>query len=175
MQAPPQNLFAIVVPLIAVVVILVIRGRRMTVKRPLKPNTLWVVPAIFVGIAVLSLAQFPPHGLDYLWLGLALVLGAGLGWQRGRLMKIWIEPETGDLVTQGSGWAVAFLVVLLVLRWMLRTGLQYEAGEGAIDPALINNAFVLFAVGLFGTQRAEMAIRASRLKKSFAEGETGVI
>jgi hypothetical protein len=175
MQSPPQNLLAIVAPLIVVVVVLVIRGRRMTVKRPLKPNMLWVMPAVFLGIAALSLAQFPPRGLDYLWLAVALVLGAVLGWQRGRLMKIWIEPETGQLVTQGSGWAVAFLVVLLVLRWVLRTGLQYEAGEGAIDPALINNAFVLFAVGLFAVQRAEMAIRASRLRKSHAEGEPGAI
>jgi hypothetical protein len=90
-------------------------------------------------------------------------------------MKIWIEPETGDLVTQGSGWAVVFLVALIVLRSVLRTGLQYEAGEGAISVALINNVFVLFAVGLFATQRAEMAIRASRLKKSSPQGETGAI
>lgn len=173
MQSTPPNLYAIAIPLVVMVIVLVVRGRRMAVKRPLKPNMLWVMPAVFLGIAALTLAQFPPHGMDFLWLALALVLGAGLGWQRGRLMKIWIEPESGQLVTQGSGWAVVFLVGLLVLRSMLRTGLQYEAGEGVIDPALINNAFVVFALGLFATQRAEMAMRASRLRKSGPEGEAG--
>ena len=175
MQSASPNLFAVVVPLIVVAVVLIIRGRRMTVKRPLKLNTLWVVPAIFLVIAALSLAQFPPQGMDFAWLAVALVLGAGLGWQRGRLMKIWVDPESGDLLIQGSGWAVVFLVALLVMRWMLRTGLQYEASAGAISPALINNTFVLFALGLFATQRIEMAIRASRLKKSRAEGESGAI
>jgi hypothetical protein len=147
----------------------------MTVKRPFKLTTLWIMPAVFVGIAALSLVEFPPQHTDWLWLGLALVLGAALGWQRGRLMKIWIEPETGELVTQGSGWAVLFLVALIVLRSVLRAGLQYEASAGAVTPALINNVFVAFAVGLFATQRAEMAVRASRLKQANAAGETGVV
>ena len=169
MQSPPSSLSSVAVPLIVVVVVLVLRGRRMTVKRPLKPGGLWFVPAIFIAVGALSLFEFPPHGWDWAWLSLALVLGTALGWQRGRLMKIWIEPETGQLVTQGSAWAVVFLVVLILLRTLLRTGLQYEAGSGAIQPALINNVFVAFAVGLFTTQRAEMALRASRLSKGSAE------
>lgn len=164
MQSSPHSAPSIIIPLIIVVVVLVLRGRRMTMKRPLKPGLLWFVPAVFIAVGALSLAQFPPHGLDWAWLAVALVLGAVLGWQRGRLMKIWVEPETGQLVSQGSAWAVVFLVVLIVLRTLLRSGLQYEAGAWAIQPALINNAFVAFAVGLFTTQRAEMALRVSRLK-----------
>lgn len=164
MQSAPPNLFAIVVPLIVVVFILVIRGRRMIVKRPLRLSTLRMVPAIFAGITALSLVEFPPRGNEWALLAMALVLGVVLGWQRGRLMKIWIDQESGELVTQGSGWAVAFLVVLIVLRTMLRTGMQFEASAGAITPALINNVFVVFALGLFGTQRAEMALRTQLLK-----------
>lgn len=176
MHPAQPNILAIVLPLIVVVVVLFVRGKRMTVKRPLKHGTLWVVPAIFACFAALSLAEFPPHRIEWAWLALALVLGGALGWQRGRLMKIWIEPETGELVSQGSGWVVIFLVVLIVLRSVLRTGLQYEAGAGAISPALVNNLFVAFAVGLFATQRAEMGIRAARLKKGYGNGgETGVI
>lgn len=166
MQSPHQSVASIVVPLIVIVVVLALRGRRMTVKRPLKPGGLWFVPAIFIAVGALSLVEFPPHGSDWAWLAVALVLGGALGWQRGRLMKIWIEPETGQLVTQGSGWAVVFLVVLIALRTLLRTGLQYESGTWAIQPGLINNGFVAFAVGLFTVQRAEMAIRASRLLKA---------
>jgi hypothetical protein len=167
MQSPPQNFLAIVGPLLVVVVILVIRGRRMTVKRPLKPNMLWIMPAVFLGLAAMSLAQFPPHGLDYLWLAIALVLGAALGWQRGRLMKIWIDPDTGTLMSQGSGWAIVFLIVLIVLRSLVRAGLGMEAG-GAITPALIDDTFVVFAFGLFGVQRIEMGLRAQRLMHDHA-------
>lgn len=162
----------IVVVLVSVAVIglgLFLRLRRMAAKRPLNPGTLWIVPAIFVGIAALNFAEYPPHGLDWLWIGIALLLGAGLGWQRGRLMKIWVEPESGTLMSQGSGWAIVFLVVLIALRTLLRTGLAMEAG-GAITPALINDTFVIFAVGLFATQRAEMALRAQRLKQQRPAG-----
>ena len=162
----PHGLASIIVPLVVIVIVVVLRGRRMAVKRPFKLSTLWIVPAIFAGVAVMSLTEFPPHGAEWAWVIGALVLGSALGWQRGRLMKIWIEPERGDLVTQGSGWAIAFLVALIVIRTALRTGLQYEAGAGAISPALINDLFVSFALGLFATQRAEMGLRAARLKRA---------
>jgi hypothetical protein len=82
-----------------VVLALAWRMRRMAAKRPLKPATLWIVPAMFLGIAALNFAQYPPHGLDWAWIVVALLLGAALGWQRGRLMKIWIEPDSGTLMS----------------------------------------------------------------------------
>jgi hypothetical protein len=41
---------------------------------------------------------------------------------------------------------------------------------GAITPALINDTFVVFAVGLFGVQRLEMALRSQRLMQQHAAG-----
>jgi len=171
MQSGSPNIFAIAVSALIVVVVLMLRVRRMTAKRPLNPTTLWIVPTIFFGFAALTMTEFPPRGTEWLWIGIALLLGVALGWQRGRLMKIWVEPESGALMSQGSGWAIVFLVALIALRTLLRTGLAMEA----VSMGLINNVFIAFAVGLFGTQRAEMAMRAARLKKSYAEGETGVI
>jgi hypothetical protein len=169
MQSGQPNIATIVVMVAVVCLGLFFRMRRMAVARPLKTGTLWIVPVIFVGIAALNFLQFPPHGLDWAWIGLALVLGAALGWQRGRLMKIWIEPESRTLMSQGSGWAIVFLVVLIVLRSLVRAGLGMEAG-GAITPPLINDTFVIFAVGLFGVQRVEMALRAQRLRQEQAAG-----
>lgn len=167
---PPSNFYSIIIPILVIGVVLLFRVRRMRVKQPLKLGSLWMVPGIFLVIAGLTLAQFPPRGLDWAWLTVALLLGAALGWQRGRLMKIWVDPESGRLMTQGSGWALVFLVVLLVLRMALREGLIMEANAGAIDMGLINSAFVVFAFGLFGTQRGEMAMRAARLTKADANG-----
>jgi hypothetical protein len=170
MSSAQPNLFAVAVSVVVVVLVVLLRARRMTVKRPLKFGSLWIMPAIFLGIAALNLAEFPPRGPDWAWIGLALVLGAALGWQRGRMMKIWVEADNGVLMTQGSGWAIVFLVALIVLRTLLRTGLAVEAGTGAVSVGLINNAFVAFAVGLFATQRAEMALRAQRLREEHAAG-----
>ncbi|MEO1967722.1 MAG: CcdC protein domain-containing protein [Sphingomonadaceae bacterium] len=161
---PPSSLMSFLLPLIIVGVVLLLRTRRMAVERPFNLGTLWVIPAVFLVIAVFTLVEFPPQGVEFLWLGLALILGVALGWQRGRLMSIRLDPESGRLMTKGSGWAIIFLFALFVIRSLLRTGLNMEAQAGVITPGLINNVFVLFAFGLFATQRAEMALRAKRLK-----------
>ena len=47
---------------------------------------------------------------------------------------------------------------------MLRGGLEMEADAWVISPALINDAFVVFALGLFGVMWVEMWLRAKRLR-----------
>jgi hypothetical protein len=152
-----------------VLVVLFFRIRGMSRKRPLNVNTLWVIPAVFVGIAALNFYQYPPTWADAPWLAVAFLLGAALGWQRGRLMKIWAEPD-GQLMMQGTPWAILFLVALIALRAALRSGLEMEAEEWAISPALINDGFIVFALGLFGVMRVEMWVRAVRLRREHAAG-----
>jgi hypothetical protein len=175
MQNGSPNIYAIAASVLLIGVVLFFRMRKMAAKRPLNPGRLWIMPAIFTGVAALTLSEQPLHGIEWLWAVVAFALGVVAGWQRGRLMKIWVDPETDTLMSQGSGWAIAFLVALIALRTLLRTGLQYEASTWAISPALIGNAFVIFAVGLFGTQRSEMFVRASRLRKAHVESKAGVV
>ncbi|HEX7711337.1 MAG TPA: CcdC protein domain-containing protein [Sphingomonadaceae bacterium] len=147
----------------AILGMLYFRARSMARKRPLKPATLWIIPAVFLLITGLTIAETPPSARDLPWLVVALALGGALGWQRGRLMKIWREADDGRLMVQGSPWALIFLVAIILLRMGLRSGLQMEAQNWAISPALINDGFVLFALGLFGVMRGEMALRARKL------------
>ena len=144
-QVPP---LAYIIVGVLVLGMLYFRARRMARARPLNLGSLWLIPLVFV----------------------ALFLGGLLGWQRGRLMKIWVEPADGQLMVQGSPWAMIFLVAIILLRMGLRSGLEMEAQSWAISPALINNGFVLFALGLFGVMRAEMALRAKRLSAEHAGG-----
>lgn len=148
---------------VVVLGMLYFRARRMARKRPLNLGSLWVIPLVFVAITGFTLFETPPAIGDLPWLVVALALGGLLGWQRGRLMKIWVEPTDGQLMIQGSPWALIFLVAIILLRMGLRSGLQMEAQNWALSPALINNAFVVFALGLFGVMRAEMALRAKKL------------
>ena len=62
MQPAQPNTVVILVSVVVIGLGLFLRVRRMTAKRPLKPATLWIVPAIFVGIAALNFAEFPPTG-----------------------------------------------------------------------------------------------------------------
>lgn len=171
MQPHAQTpLLAYLAPALIIMAGLFFRARSLSRKRPLSPATLWVIPALFLLITIASFVGYPPGIGDVPWLVLAAILGGLLGWQRGRLMRIWVEPADGQLMVQGSPWALIFLAALILLRVGLRSGLEMEAQSWAISPALINDGFVVFALGLFGVMRAEMALRAAKLRKAHGDG-----
>ena len=152
-----------VVPVIAIALIIVVlafRMRRMRRKMPLNLKRLWVGPVILLLLAAFTLTQFPPAPRDLVWLVIALCVGAGLGWQRARLMQISIDPNDKSLSMQASPLAVFFLVALVLLRGSLRAGLRFEGG---LNPFLVNDIFIVFAVGLFVAQSVELSLRGRRM------------
>ena len=148
---------------VVVVLVLALRMRGMTRGRRLRLEWLWVMPALFLLAAIGSIVQAPPTGVDWAWLALAVVIGGVIGWYRGRMMRITIDPQSHALNMQASPAAMIFLVALFAIRFGLRAVLQTQAASWRISPALITDVFVLFALGLFGVQRVEMALRARRL------------
>jgi hypothetical protein len=162
--------------LVAAVVVagvLLLRLRRMGRSRPLKLERLWILPATLVAGAVAAMVQLPPHPGDWPWLAAALAVGAGLGWVRGGMMAIAVDPETHALNTRASPAAVVFLLVLFALRYGLRGALVSNASAWHLSAALVTDAFILFAVGLLGVQRIEMAIRARRLLAAARRARAG--
>ena len=143
-----------------IIVVLALRMRRMRRKMPLNLKRLWVGPMILLALAGFTLAQFPPAPRDAIWLVLALCVGAALGWQRARLVDISINPDDKTLSMQASPLAVFFLIALVLLRGSLRAGLRFEGG---LNPFLVNDIFIVFAVGLFIAQSVELGLRARRL------------
>jgi hypothetical protein len=152
-----------------VVVILAFRLRSMSRSRPLRLEWLWVTPAILTALTVLTLyftpGTPPPEGLDWAWLGGGFVLGAVIGWWRGKMMHITVDPETHALNTKASPAALIFIVGLLVVRSVLRGVAMSESSTLHLSVAAITGAFLTLAIGLFGVARLEMAIRATRLLK----------
>ena len=161
----PQNAKLISYAVTAVIVVLVLffRMRGMARGRRLRLEWLWVMPAIFLLASIASIVQAPPTGIDWAWLALALIVGGVIGWYRGRMMRITVDPETHALNMQASPAALIFLVALFAIRFGLRAALASEADAWRLNVAVISDAFVLFAFGLFGVQRLEMALRARRL------------
>lgn len=156
---PQQNLFSTLIPLVIVAIVLAFRFRRMGKERPLKLERLWIVPAIYLVLAGLMLAQKAPHGLGWLWVALSLAAGAALGWQRGRAMHISVDPESHALNQVSSPLAMMLIVALIAVRSLLRGAASYEG----LDPLLITDCLVLFALGLLSMTRLEMYLRGSRL------------
>lgn len=143
-----------------VIIVLALRMRGMSKMRSLKLGGLWIVPALYLAVAALMFAQFPPTG----WVALAsfagLVVGAAVGWQRGKMMHIHVDPETHALNQKASPAAMFFLVALIVVRAGARSVLGESSG---VSPAMLTDPLIAFALGMFTLQRVEMYLRAKRL------------
>lgn len=148
-----------VVAIVIVALVLLLRMRGMNRTRPLKVERLWLLPGFYLMLAVLLFVQLPPTGPGWGYCGAALIVGAVLGWQRGKLMRISVDPATGTLNQSASPAALLFLLVLVAIRSAAKT----ELGGNAGDAALLTDILVAFALGLLTMQRVEMFLRARRL------------
>ena len=143
-----------------VVIVMALRLRRAGQMRPLKLGSLWVVPVLYLAVAAIMFAQLPPTGWVTIACGVALLIGAAVGWQRGKMMHIHVDPESHALNQKASPAAMLFLVALIVVR-MLARGMM--GAEGAVSPAMLTDPLIAFALGMFTLQRVEMYLRARRL------------
>jgi hypothetical protein len=160
----PNPLIGYVIMAIVLSVVLLIRFRRMNQSRPLKVERLWIIPVLYLVIAVTAFVATPPDGAGWAFSAIAFLLGAALGWQRGRLMRIDVDPATHEVTMVQSPAAFLFIVVLIAIRSGMRTAAQ----NGSVNfihmsPASLTDILVAFALGLLSVQRLEMFLRARRL------------
>lgn len=160
MQDQSITSYAITFGVIAIV--LIFRWRRMSQMRPLKLERLWIFPTLYAAVAVFLFVQFPPTGWAWAFCALALTMGAALGWQRGRMMEITVDPETHALNQRASPAAVILIVVLIAVRAGARRVME---GDNALhmNAMAVTDMLIALALGLFTAQRIEMYLRAKRL------------
>lgn len=161
-QAHPiqQTWISYAITIAIVGIVLALRMRNMRKMRPLKLEMLWVVPVLYLAVAALMLWQLPPQG----WVAIAslvgLLAGAAVGWQRGTMMHIHVDPETHALNQKASPAAMIFLIALIVVRSGARSLLGEASG---VSPAMLTDPLIAFAFGMLTLTRVEMYIRAKRL------------
>lgn len=155
-----QNWISVVITIGIVAIVMALRLRRMGKMRPLKLETLWIVPAIYLVVAALMFWQLPPVGWVAIASAVGLAMGAAVGWQRGKMMHIHVDPETHALNQKASPAAMFFLIALIVVRSAARGVLGQES---SVSPAILTDPLIAFALGMFTLTRLEMYLRAKRL------------
>ena len=155
----PTGLVQYLIPVAVFIVIFSLRARRMSQMRPLKLERLWIVPAIYLAIVAANFIAKPPTAAAWIASAVALLLGAALGWQRGRLMQIHVDPQTHALNQKGSPWAILFLLAIILIK----LAAQGEGRAMGFDVMLVTDAALAFALGMFSMTRIEMYLRAKRL------------
>ena len=156
----PSGFLPLLIPVIFIGIAL-LRGSQA---RNLVVERLWIMPVIIIAMIGLAISQTPPTGALGIVLDvLAMAVGAALGWWRGRLTNITVNPETHALTSKASAVGMVFILVVFAARY----GLRMYANESAqVLHASINDisdAVLLLAVGIVCAQRLEMWIRARRL------------
>ncbi len=168
-----QSYLSYLIPALLIGIVLFFRFRAMGKARPLRLERLWVVPALYLALAASLFVQMPPHRLGWLWAALSLAAGAALGWQRGRTMRITVDPETHSLNQASSPLALLFIVALILIRSAIRAGAGLEGAAWHLDAALITDCLVALALGLLSAQRLEMYLRGARLLAEARAGRNG--
>ncbi|WBO22777.1 CcdC protein domain-containing protein [Sphingomonas abietis] len=148
-----------VVPAVIILLVVGIRLWRMRGARRLRLETLWILPALYAVFVIGMFATHPPTPIGFAAAAAALVIGGGIGWYRGTMMRISVDPETHALSQQASPLAVLLLVGLLLVR---RVAMEEMGGTG-LNAQIAIDVLMAFALGLIATTRIEMLLRARRL------------
>jgi len=165
----PNPLYQLI-PIAIILVVLALRFRRLTRERPLRVERLWIVPALYLAITGFTFWNIPPAPMTWAAAAAALLAGAALGWQRGRMMQITVNPETHEISQRGSLAAMAFILALVLIRSLARNAETLGIPGVHFDVMAMTDVLIAFALGMLTLQRVEMFLRARRLLEQARAG-----
>lgn len=151
------------IPGAIILIVLFFRLRSVGKARRLRLERLWILPAFYAAMVGFVFWNVPPHGLTWLWCLVALGFGAGLGWWRGKLMRVAVDPETHELSQTVSPAALLFIVALIAIRMGSRAMAAQVAGPGPTGLMAATDILLAFALGFIAFQRIEVFLRARRM------------
>lgn len=152
---------SMVFALVIMAVILVARNRR---PRELNLQRLWIRPVLAILFITAMLYQSPPPltVASVAVMVAAVVLGAAIGWQRGRLTHLEVHPETHIITARVSAVGVILVLGLVAARMILRSALTGPGFDGPTVGLLADGLVVMAALTMLA-QQVEISVRARRL------------
>ncbi|HEX5006967.1 MAG TPA: hypothetical protein VFV70_07625 [Hyphomonadaceae bacterium] len=150
---------------IVIALILGLRIWRGSRARRLKVERMWIRPAIILTFLGVSIYSQPPPMAPVILAVLALVTAAGgvMGWYRGRMVKVSIDPETHALTSRASPWGMLIFLGLVVVRVAARMMLGQEHDVAGVPVAAIIDGLTLFYAGNVVGLQVEVWMRAKKL------------
>ena len=147
--------------LIGVAALVLWRNRK---PQDLKISNLLIRPVmILVGATLfISLVARPTTLMEALGVGVALVFGAALGWQRGKLTQLDIHPETQSLMAHTSPLGTVMLLALVALRYGLGWVSRQYPEVLPVSPTQLTAWLLCLWVGFLCLQSLEIWLRARR-------------
>lgn len=146
---------------IVIVGLVILRNARA---RTLRVERLWISPLVVSVMCGLAIWASPPPGPLGLAVDvLALVVGAGLGWWRGRASAFTVDPATHVVTSKVSPLGMLLILGIFGVRYALRSALASGATSLHVSAAEFTDSFLLLAIGLVCAQRIEWYIRARRM------------
>ena len=91
--------------------------------------------------------QLPPTGWVAIASAVGLAIGAAVGWQRGKMMHIHVDPETHALNQKASPAAMFFLD--RADRRAIGRARASLGQESGVSPAMLTDPLIAFALGMF--------------------------
>ena len=152
-------------PYLAPLIFVVILGLRMSRARngrPVKPERLWIRPAIIAILMAYMLVTSPRPDLFGLGLyALAAVLGVGAGYLLSRHQELTLDPQTGAITSKMSVFGMILFFCMFAGRYAFRT---FVNGGQAPDKlaahstqiTLYSDAALLFLLAMFSAQACEI-------------------
>jgi hypothetical protein len=145
------------------------RLRKQSQGRPLKPNRLWVRPAMLAVFALLAFIHPAPiTPLTLALFVLCAAAGVGLGYLSARHQHLTLDPGTGAITSKMSPIGMALFLAIFASRYIVRLvvegGQPPQAFQHPSSGALTyTDAALLFALGLVAAQSWEIWRRARGL------------
>jgi len=147
-------------PYLAPLIFVVILGLRMSRARngrPVKPERLWIRPAIIAILMAYMLVTSPRPDLFGLGLyALAAVLGVGAGYLLSRHQELTLDPQTGAISSKMSVFGMILFFCMFAGRYAFRTFVNGGQAVHSAQITLYSDAALLFLLAMFSAQAWEI-------------------
>ncbi|HNN56975.1 MAG TPA: DUF1453 family protein, partial [Novosphingobium sp.] len=98
-----------ILPFAVLALVMALRWRNVKRARPFKPGRLWIAPALYLVLVGFVLIAMPPSAAGWLAFATGVLIGAALGWQRGKLMHLEHDGQ-GQLMIRTSPAALVVII-----------------------------------------------------------------